>query len=393
MTAISYWEMPVDDDLSGTASATVDGARRLVIHALARDAGLDHSQLVRQARALKREILQDVKHESFNFFDLPKVDAKAELDHPLVDKQFIPVLEELIVGPSHFFALNAAYVLYSLNEDPEYSSAVKRILTRGRGESLRLSAALAKQLPDEIGQQLILDRLCQGESTAGCQHLYPCLIAPYGARHLEAVRKGLGGSSTGAAKAAAELVKEFPLDGALTRELRTFFDEWRVKEAPYPKESGAVPESPRDELAKILAAAFTQDHEFLLTLLTDERPEVRNAAHDHFLAEAAGSALLRAKLLDRTITGTLQPNLLRAAVFKGLYSVDEAIAVARLLLSEDARLRYAALPILNVKYLHSDQVRDECNRLLTDEELDIREGASRALHGLVSSSSEPRKQL
>lgn len=393
MTAISYWEMPVDDDLSATASATVDGARRIVIHALARGAGLDHSQLVRQARALKKEILQGVEYESFGFLDLPKADAKAELDHPLVDKQFMPMLEELIVGPSHLFALNAAYVLYSMHEDPEYSSAVKRVLIRGRGESLRLSAELAKQLPDETGQRLMLDRLCQGESTPGCRHLYSSLIAPYGAHHLEAVRKGLSGGSAGAAKAAAELVKEFPLDDALAGELRTFFDEWRVKEAPYPKESGAVPESPRDELAQVLAAAFTQDHEFLLTLLTDERPEVQSAARDHLLAEAAGSALLRSKLLEGAVTGGLRPDLLRAAVFKGLYSGEEAIAVARLLHSEDARLRYAALPILDVKYLHLDQVRDECSRLLTDEELDIREGASRALHGLESSRSEPRKQL
>lgn len=392
MKVISYWEMPVEDGPSATASASEDAARRLVIHALARGAGLDHSQLVRQARAMKREILQDVKNEVFGFLDLPKADAEAELDHPLVDNQFMPVLEELIVGPSHFFALNAAYVLYSLKEDPEYSGAVKRVLTRGRGQSLRLSAALAKQLPDEAGQQLMLDRLCQGESTAGCRYLYLGLIAPHGARHLEAVRKGLGGSSAGAAKAAAELVKEFPLDGALTRELRTFFDEWRVKEAPYPKGSGAVPESPRDELAKVLAAAFTHDHEFLLTLLTDERPEVRSAAHDHFLVEAAGSAPLRSKLLEGTVTGGLRPDLLRTAVSKGLYSGEEAIAVARLLHSEDARLRYAALSILNVKYLHPDQVRDESSRLLKDEELDIREGANRALHTLESSSSEPLKR-
>ncbi|WCM18181.1 hypothetical protein NDK50_11895 [Paraburkholderia bryophila] len=278
-----------------------------------------------------------------------------------------------------------------MNEDPEYSDAVRRVLTRGRGESLRLSAVLAKQLPDETGQQLILDRLCQGESTLGCRHLYLSLIAPYGARHLEAVRKGLGGSSADAAKAAAELVKEFPLDGALAGELRAFFDEWQVKEAPYPKGGGVVPESPRDELAKVLAAAFTQDHEFLLTLLADERPEVRSAARDHFLAEAAGSALLRSKLLEGTVTGGLRPDLLRAAVFKGLYSEEEAIAVAHLLHSEDARLRYAALPILDVKYLHLDQVRDESNRLLSDKELDIRDGASQALRGLEASGAEPQK--
>lgn len=387
LTAISYWEMPAGDTPSDTASASVDSARRLVIHALVRGAGIDHSQLVRQARAMKRKILHDVNNEAFGFLDLPKVDAKVEFDHPLVGKQFMPVLEDLIVGPCHLFASNAAYVLYSMNEDPDYFGAVKRVLTRGRGESLRLSAALANQLPDETGQQLMLDRLCQGESTPGCRYLYLSLTAPYDARHLEAVRKGLGGGSAGAAKASAELVKEFPLDGALAGELRAFFDEWRTKEEPYPKGGGVVPESPRGELAKALATAFAQDHDFLLTLLADERPEVRSAARDDFLAEAAGSGPLRSKLLEGVITGGLQPDLLRAAVSKGLYSDDEAIAVARLLHSEDARLRYAALPILDVKYLQPDQVRDESVRLLSDKELDIREGASRALHGLESSST------
>lgn len=391
ITAISYWEMPVDDVPSSTASSSVDAARRRVIQALARGAGLDLSQLVRQARAMNREIVDDVKNEAFGFFCLPRVDAKVELDHPLVDKHFMPVLEELIVGPSHFFALNAAYLLYSMHETPDYSGAVKRVLTRGRGESLRLSAELAKQLPDETGQQLILDRLCQGESTPGCRYLYLSLISPYGAGHLEAVRKGLGGSSAAAAKAAAELAKEFPLDGAFVGELRVFFDEWRVKEAPYPKGVGLVPDSPRDELAKVLAAAFTQDHEFLLSLLTDERPGVRSAARDHFLAEATESVVLRSKLLECTINGGLQSDVLRAAVSKGLYSEkEEVIAVTSLLHSDNARLRYAALPILDVKYIDPDQVRHESQRLLSDKELDIRAGASQALRALEASGSESR---
>ncbi|UOB54358.1 hypothetical protein MRS60_10630 [Burkholderia pyrrocinia] len=67
--------------------------------------------------------------------------------------------------------------------------------------------------------------------------------------------------------------------------------------------------------------------------------------------------------------------------------------MARLLHSEDARLRYAALPILDVKYLHPDQVRDESNRLLSDKELDIRDGASQALRGLEASGAEPQKAL
>ena len=390
MMAISYWEMPAGEAPSETSSALEDVARRQVIYALARGAGLDLAKLMRQARAMRKRILQDIK--VFGFFDLLMVDVEVKLDdYPLIEKQFMPMLEELIVGPSHFFALNAAYILYSMKEDPEYADAVKRVLTRGCGESLRLSAALVKQLPNETAQQFILDRLCEGESTPGCCYLYSSLTAPYGARHLEAIRKGLRGNSAHAAQAAAELVKEFPLDDALARELRTVFDEWQTKEASYLREDGVILKSPRDELAKVLAAAFKQDHDFLLTLLTDERPGVRGAARKHFLAEAAGSAPLRLKLLESTQKGKLKPDIFRAAVSKGFYLNEEAIAVARLLHSENAQLRYAALPILDVKYLQLDQVRNESHRLLLDKELDIREYASRVLRELALLGYESQK--
>jgi hypothetical protein len=390
MTAISYWDMPLGDNPSRTASASVDAARRLVIHALARGAGLDHAQLVRQARSMKRKILDDVKNEGLELRALSKVDAEADLEHPLVDSEFIHELEDLILGSSDLFALSAAHVFYSMNGCPEYSEAVKRLLSCGQGESLRLSAALADHLPDGTGQRLILNRLLHGESTPGCRYLYQSLTAPYGADHIEAVRRGLSGSSAHAAKAAAELVKEFSLNRVLASELRAFFDQWRTKEEPYPRKGGVIPDSPRDELAKTLAPAFAPDHDFLLALLADDRPDVRSAAREHALTEAESSALLRSRLLAGIQNNQLQPELLRTAVSKGLYLGDEAVAVVRLLHSEDARLRYAALPILDVNYLQPDQVREEGNRLLTDRELDIREGASRALRGLESSGSESR---
>jgi len=391
MTAISFWEMPVGDIPSRTASASTDAARRLLIHSLTHSAGLDHAQLVRQARSMKRRILDDVSNEGFGFLRLPKVDAKAELNIPLVGGDLIPVLEELILGPCHFFALNASRVLYSLREYPDYPNALGRLLIGGRGESLRLSTALVCGLPEGMGQRLLLDRLLLGESTPGCHHVYQSLKGPYDAQHVEAVRRGLGGNSARAAKAAAELAMKFPLDAVLADELRAFFDQWRTKEDPYPKEGGTVPESPRDELAKILVPAFARDHDFLLTLLSDDRPDVRTAAIEQALAEAAGSAILRSRLLEGVQNNRLQRGLLRTAASKGLYSGDEAIAVARLLHSEDARLRYAALPILDVKYLKPDQVREEASRLLKDKELDIREGACRALSCLEASDSGAKK--
>ncbi|MUI15812.1 NTPase [Massilia dura] len=383
MTVICYREMPLEDNPSSTSSAKITAARRRVIHALARSAGLDHAQLVRQARSMKRMVLDDVENERFGLFDLLRVDAEVDQDHSLVDSAFIHELEDLVLGPSELFAWNAAQVLYTTHNCREFPDAVKRLISRGQGKSLRISAALASHLPDGGGQRLMLDRLLYGEITPGCRYLYQSLTAPYGADHLEVVRRGLTGNSVHAATAAAELSKEFCLDSALANELRNYFEQWKGKEEPYSKGGRVVPESPRDELAKILAPAFAQDHDFLIALLADDRSSVQGAAREHALAEAASSALLRSRLLEGVEMKRLPAGLLRTAVLRGLYMGDEAPAIVRFLYSEDARLRYAALPILDVKYLKQEQVRDESKRLLTDNELDIREGASRALHCLT----------
>jgi len=389
MTAISYWEMPAGNSPSQTASASSDAIRRLLIHSLVRTAGIGHSQLVGQSRSWKKKIHDDARNEGIGLFYLPKVDAMVDLDQPLVDIELIPQLEDLIVGNCDLFALNAAHALYSLRRCPEYPVAIERLLTRGLGESLRISVPLASHLPEEMGQRLLLDRLLKGEGTPGCRYVYQSLKAPYGPRHLDAIRRGLAGNSALAAKAAAMLVKEFSLDAEMARELRVYFDQWRTKEEPYPKGGGTVPVSPRDELAKILAQGFKRDHDFLLALLADLRPEVQRAALEHALAEASDSANLRSRFLEEVQSYRLKPGLLRSAVSAGLYRGHEAIAVARLLYSEDASFRYAALPILDVKYLHPEQVRDECNRLLTDKEMDIREGAGDALACLAATGSGP----
>jgi hypothetical protein len=390
MSAISLWEMSVGDNPSTTSTPSADATRRRVIHALVRSASLDHRKLVRQARTMKLKILGDVQNKRFGLFDLPKVDANAELDHPLFGEDFVSDLEDMVFGGSELFAVNAAHALYSMRAHAQYPGAVKRLLTRGQNDSLRISAALAKHVPDGAGQQLILDRLCLGDSTDGCRYLYQSLEGPFGPRHLEAIRKGLGGASGRAAEAAAELVKEFPLDGAFAKELRCYLEQWRVESDPDAEESPRLPVGPRGELAKILAPVFRQDHDFLLALLTDEHGAVQDAAREAVLAEAAESATLGLRLLEVAREQKLPSGFFRMAVSRGLYSGEQALVVASLLHSEDAGLRYAALPILDVKFLQPDRIREEANRLLKDTEMDIREGASRALRAIDALGANAR---
>lgn len=388
LTATSFWETPVSDILHISAPPSASMPRRRVIYAVARAAGLDCALIVRQARAMKKQILGDEEHAERALFALPQVDVEADFSQPLIGVEYMPELEELILDGNEFFARNSAMLLYGLRELPEYPSAIERLLTHGRGVSLRFSAALASELPYGACQQLLLDRLCHGGSTPGCRYVYQRLAPPYGARHIEAIHKGLDGSSASAARAAAELAAKFPVDNAVASEWRGHFNQWKTKEEPYPKGGGTVPDSPRDELAKILVQAFASDHVFLLQLLADDRPNVRTAAREPVLTAAAASQPLRTRLFEDAQSGKLDPAIFRAAVSAGLYQGEEAMLVVRLLHSSDAHMRYAALPILDVKYLPPELVQSEGERLLTDVALDIREGASRALRGLESYKAE-----
>jgi len=382
LTATSYWDLPVRETLHISTPAPASTFKRMVIHAVARAAGLDHASLVRQARAMKKQVLAGEKHDRFALFALPHVDVVADFDQPLVGVEFMAKLEELILGESYFFALIAARLLYGMREQSEYQSAIERLLSGGRGESLGLSASLASELPNGSGQKLLLDRLCRGDSTSGCRYLYSRLTPPFGTRHLEAVRKGLEGPSAEVATAAAELAAKIPLNVTLAEEWRVSFDLWKTKESPYPKAGGVIPHSPREELAKILVQAFTDDHAFLLELLADDRPDVRTVAQEPVLTAAVTSQPLRTRMLEGVQNGSLEPAILRAAVSRSLYLGEEAMQVVRLLSSSDARVRYSALPVLDAKFLPSDLIQAECTRLLTDTSMDIREGASLALQGL-----------
>lgn len=382
LTATSYWNMPLSDCWNMSEDTAATESRRMVIHGVARAARLDKAKLVSQARVLRKQILDAGPQERLALFELPRVDVDAQFETAVVGVEAIGELEKIILGGGDFFPLNAGQLLWGLRDRPEYRNAVEYLLTRGRGESMRISAALACELPDGLGQQLCLNRLCTGEMTPGCRYLYEQLTPPFNACHLGAVRRGLDGQSAESAKAAAELAAKLPLDGSLASELRYAFEQWKTKEKPYPKAGGTVPDSPRDKLAKILVIAFPDDHAFLLELLKDDRPDVRAAGREPLLAAAAASPELRTCLVEEVESGILEPTNLRSAIEKGLYTGSEAVAVAMLLRSTLAPVRYAALPILDARFLPVELVRTEGARLLSDSEMDIRESANRVLKKL-----------
>jgi len=379
ITASSLMQMPAGEVLSMSVDGDVLEARRTVMHGVAKAAGLDQKKLVQQAKLLRRRVLDGEPMGWLMLFELPRIDVDTDFESAAVTIEEIGVLEKVILGVGTFFPRNAGRLMYGLRDKPEFAKAVERLLTSGRGDSMSVAAELAACLPSEIGQPLLLKRLSVDELSPGCRHFYAKLKPPFDARHVAVVCRGLDGNSAQVAKAAAELATQLPMEGGLPVRLRTYFDKWRTKETPYPKNGGAIPDSPRDALAKVLAVEFSGDNEFLIGLAKDDRSGVRSAAREPILSAAARSAKLRECLLRATEFDSLEASLLRATIGAGIYTGEEATAVLRLLQNDSARVRFAGLPILDALYVPVEIVRAECERLSSDVDLDIREAASRAL--------------
>lgn len=385
--ATKFWQMPPGIILDLSAEGDIRIERRVVLHAIARASGIDMNKLIGQARAHRTWISNAEANKVSTFFDLVHVDIEPDFDgQQIIGVESVPILERTILRSSQFFGYNAAQILYSLRRNAVYPPAVERLLYQGRGASLRFAATLAHALGEVVGQELILRRLTAKKLSPGCEDLYHGLTTPFGVRHEQAILKGLQSTHPRVAVAAAELASKLVLTAELIHQLLTYFDEWKAKEDPYPTGGGVVPYTPRDQLAKLLVSAYPTDQAMLMTMAKDERPEVRAAVADAVLKLAATSQEARDQLLREIASGELDPELLRRAIPLDTFSPTDVPNIVLLLGSTSSKIRYGAMPILDLRYLSADQVRAEAQQLLADTEIDIREDANKALRKLISMS-------
>jgi hypothetical protein len=379
LTASRYGQVSAGEALEMSCDTATAARRRIVMHGLAQFAGLNEKSVVKQARHF-RDRMQKVKaNERLSIFDLPFVDVDLEPKRAPVDVQHLETLERVILEGGEFFRLNAGVVIHGLHKVPQYKEAADRLLKQGRSGALRIAAAVADGVSENHGQSLILKRLLEGEIIGGCEYLYESLKPPFSSGHAEAVRRGLSCKSARVARAAAEFALNLAIPDEFAAELRSYFTAWISKEEPYPKESGVIPNSPRDALAKILVKSFSPDLEFLISLATDDRRDVRTAAHAAIIEGMTQTVPFRERIIRETELDKLEPSILRAAIAKGVFSSKEAERLAQLFRSKVVRVRYAALPLLEANLLPPERLDAECALLRSDPNMDIREGVSRML--------------
>ncbi|MDO9178706.1 MAG: hypothetical protein Q7U16_10415 [Agitococcus sp.] len=382
LNATGFWEIPVSNMAYFLGNTEEYLRRREVLHLVAQTADIDIRNLVVQARFCHKRasVVEENLHKGL--FGAPHVDVVPDFGVLDVGREKLPMLLEVILCDGQYFGSNAAKVLHVFRDDIAYLPALERIFERGEGIALHYAAALAQSLPTEECQKLLLHRLISSPLTRGCCYLFSYLRSPFGARHEDAVFRGLASDDATVAVAAAKIATQLNISPSLVKRLRNYFEEWQTKEEPYPTKEGTVPDSPRDELAKLLAREISTDTALLIAMAEDTRPEVRKAAIEPLTAALAASWELHDQVLSRIATGRLDSMLLNWAISAGTFADSNALKVVPLLRNCSSRVRFNALPILNPRYLPVGLIRSEAERLMSDPEIDVREGAHKALMAL-----------
>lgn len=379
LASSNFWEMPSSSINVMRNSVDRRTQRQAVLQAIARASGIDWGAIEAQARVHLKHVLEREPGEYRGLTCIPRVDAIPDSYMPRVGSELLPVLTEVILHENEYFVRNAVIVLFGYRDDPLYQTTIQKLLNFAEGMALHYVGVLVNSLPKEQSQPLLLSRLISTPMTRGCEHLYPFLSPPFGFEYEPAVLAGLACTDPDIAAAAAKIASRLQISPELLVKFHNAFNDWKELEEPYPVKGGAVPVSPRDELAKIFVRENSSDISMLVSMIQDTRPDIRNSAFEPFIALLTTSDDLKDYIIGKTVSGEFEITLLRKAISAGAFKGNDAMKVVPLLQNCSAKVRFGVLPILNKMYLHSETIRAEAERLILDPNIEIRETAQKAL--------------
>ncbi len=154
------------------------------------------------------------------------------------------------------------------------------------------------------------------------------------------------------------------------------FHHWQEHEEPYPKRGGAIPESPRADLAKARLAIEGPDYDRAKVHLSDQRSDVSDVGKSALvqLIEAEDDAFV-------SFIADIEDNKLDAAILSFVLGKLESLSarkvgwVVSLLDHGREEVRFAAMAILDRKYLDADEIRKHLTAMRADSSEDIRDRA------------------
>lgn len=329
------------------------------------------------------ELLERIKSEEDNstteiLLNLPKVDIEGKSSYK-VNNSHLPMLERLLLSQYHFLCFNAVMLIATSADENKIIEIFERVIDQGEGVALYYAAHLNQCISNKkLVQNVICNKLLNKEIVNGFEHLYQFVDESYDNNHISIVERGLNSSSPTIATEAANLLDRLPYDLISSEMVKKFYSEWLIKEEPYPIGGGTVPNTPRDELAKIIIKNNFYDGKFIQQMILDDRPAIKKQATAPLIEYCKSSAHLRNWFIDKITSYEIAPEILKEFIVEDVF-LDDARLIVELLDNEDDNIRESALEILNTKYISNDEIKSVATRLLNDELIEIRQFAKRVL--------------
>ncbi|NTF82454.1 NACHT domain-containing protein [Rhizobium rhizogenes] len=281
----------------------------------------------------------------------------------------------------------AATLLEALADNAALQGITRRAIAGGRGETLWAAAGFAVNLDKAEMASAIYDRLCD-DLSYGCDHLLlalPDLAAPVDGRLLAALEAAFLHGLLETAMAAGKLAVRYasPDISDLLPILDRAAAHWKIKEKPYPKNGGVVPNSPRVAIAEARAATKAPTYENLKVYLTDTRSDMRELGSKTLVTCLSGQPQLALTFLADIEEGAVSADILDKALTNGVGWKAEPIAMVNGFLNSSTKaLRFAAMAVLRQEYCQPEFIRSEATRMTEDPDRQIRERAYRILDTL-----------
>jgi len=380
LEASAYWNVSLPD-IWGWQEEQDDEAVREVFRGIIEIDGIDKAILSQEAKVMLDRINSasgNDGHYSF-YMDINHVDVDDDLEAVNYCGLDIHKLERALHHKSEWIVQLAGYLLENLDDKNALLEIVKRVIDSGRGVAFWIAAQIAQRIEMDL-KMLLIERL-KLPLVPGCQYLYRKLSE----LELELddevkgiLRNGLLNSGPLTAEESTKVIAK--LSHSEIRSLVPLMEEgyqhWLSHEEPHPKDGGRVPDSPREELLALLLTVDSVSNQNLLRYVTDERSDVQRLAETALIDRLGGNETLRGEFIESVREGEMRASLLSQALRQSVqFNETQCELIIQLLSNDDAKIRYAAMCILDLKYLPQYQIGKLAKVLSEDNELEIREKA------------------
>ncbi|RMB01492.1 NACHT domain-containing protein [Eilatimonas milleporae] len=358
-----------------------------VFEALIEVSSIPRSEIGHEAKAY----LNDLEgSESFLFSSLS--DRAPHVDVPLPDwtgKTFKfdkSILRKACFHRSTWIAKIAAYILANTLDQNELLQLSKDLITKGKRETLFIAATLAEQADNDQIAASAFKRL-QTSPESGYEYLFEffCSAPPrWDKETFQILNLGLLCSNPYIASSAAKLAQKYASQESpdLYALLQKAYNHWQKTEKPYPSNGGVVPKSPRDVILQAMTAMEPPTYPELLSYMADARPDVRGVAQPIFIERIKNDMAACQQLVQDATQGKTPTHLLSDVLRSNVdLTPDQVETLKCLLYDQDAKKRFAAMNLLDSKYMARDEIVSICQTLFEgDPHQQIRNRA----HGIIS---------